>query len=53
MLKFRYGREDEEVMGLKFYNEAAMALKQIYPPLYQLDHQEPVTGFQVCIAFNL
>lgn len=28
---FRYGREDEEVMGLKFCNEAIIALKQIWP----------------------
>ncbi|XP_015379651.1 PREDICTED: arrestin homolog [Diuraphis noxia] len=31
-LTFRYGREDEEVMGLKFCNEAIMCLAQIYPP---------------------
>ncbi|KAG4072017.1 hypothetical protein HA402_010954 [Bradysia odoriphaga] len=30
-LTFRYGREDEEVMGLKFCNEAIIALKQIWP----------------------
>lgn len=29
---FRYGREDEEVMGLKFCNEAIMCLAQLYPP---------------------
>lgn len=27
----RYGREDEEVMGLKFCNEAIIALQQIWP----------------------
>ncbi|KAG8226662.1 hypothetical protein J437_LFUL005748, partial [Ladona fulva] len=31
-MTFRYGREDEEVMGLKFCNEAIMALGQLYPP---------------------
>ncbi|KAH1005434.1 hypothetical protein HUJ04_006424, partial [Dendroctonus ponderosae] len=31
-LMFRYGREDEEVMGLKFCNEAVMCLAQLYPP---------------------
>lgn len=31
-LTFRYGREDEEVMGLKFCNEAVMCLAQLYPP---------------------
>lgn len=30
-LTFRYGREDEEVMGLKFCNEAVIALSQIWP----------------------
>ena len=29
---YRYGREDEEVMGLKFCNEAIMCLSQLYPP---------------------
>ena len=28
---YRYGREDEEVMGLKFCNEAVIALQQIWP----------------------
>lgn len=32
ILYFRYGREDEEVMGLKFCNEAVMCLAQLYPP---------------------
>lgn len=27
----RYGREDEEVMGLKFCNEAIITLQQIWP----------------------
>ncbi|TMW40003.1 hypothetical protein DOY81_014917, partial [Sarcophaga bullata] len=30
-LTFRYGREDEEVMGLRFCNEAIMSLHQILP----------------------
>ncbi|XP_055849117.1 phosrestin-2-like [Episyrphus balteatus] len=30
-LTFRYGREDEEVMGLKFCNELVVALKQLWP----------------------
>ncbi|XP_058822478.1 uncharacterized protein LOC131684026 [Topomyia yanbarensis] len=30
-LTFRYGREDEEVMGLKFCNEAVIALQHIWP----------------------
>lgn len=40
MLTFRYGREDEEVMGLKFCNEAVMCLAQLYPPYSGSDHQE-------------
>ncbi|XP_067145499.1 arrestin homolog [Centruroides vittatus] len=31
VLVFRYGREDEEVMGLKFYTEAVLDFKQVYP----------------------
>ncbi|XP_050328665.1 uncharacterized protein LOC126758443 [Bactrocera neohumeralis] len=30
-LTFRYGREDEEVMGLRFCNEAIMSLHQVWP----------------------
>ncbi|XP_059482863.1 arrestin homolog [Neocloeon triangulifer] len=30
-LTFRYGREDEEVMGLRFCNEAVMSLSRLYP----------------------
>lgn len=33
LYKFRYGREDEEVMGLKFCNEAIIALQQIWPKI--------------------
>jgi hypothetical protein len=29
----RYGREDEEVMGLKFCNEAVIAFQQIWPKI--------------------
>ncbi|XP_026672431.1 phosrestin-2-like isoform X2 [Ceratina calcarata] len=39
-LTFRYGREDEEVMGLKFCNEAVMCLAQLYPPVGGADQQE-------------
>ncbi|GFQ81856.1 arrestin, lateral eye [Trichonephila clavata] len=31
VLTFRYGREDEEVMGLKFYTEAILHYEQVYP----------------------
>jgi beta-arrestin len=30
-LTFRYGREDEEVMGLRFCNEAVMSLNKLFP----------------------
>lgn len=40
----RYGREDEEVMGLKFCNEAIIALKQIWPTS---NEKEPLTPLQV------
>ncbi|KAK1134246.1 hypothetical protein K0M31_012028 [Melipona bicolor] len=46
-LTFRYGREDEEVMGLKFCNEAVMCLAQLYPPYSGADQQE-TTPLQVC-----
>lgn len=29
VLTFRYGREDEEVMGLKFYTEAVLDYRQV------------------------
>lgn len=41
----RYGREDEEVMGLKFCNEAIIALKQIWP--VPEDSQEVLSALQV------
>jgi len=46
MLTFRYGREDEEVMGLKFCNEAVMSLAQLYP-LHERAPVEPNTQLQV------
>ncbi|CAH2264974.1 jg5039 [Pararge aegeria aegeria] len=30
---FRYGREEDEVMGLSFYKELYLASEQVYPPL--------------------
>jgi hypothetical protein len=42
----RYGREDEEVMGLKFCNEAIIALQQIWP---KIDEQRfELSPLQVC-----
>ena len=33
LLTFRYGRDDEEVMGLKLSNESVLCVEQIYPLL--------------------
>ncbi|KAM7348216.1 beta-arrestin-1-like isoform 1-T2 [Cochliomyia hominivorax] len=38
-LTFRYGREDEEVMGLRFCNEAIMSLHQIWPRKEELSKE--------------
>lgn len=45
-LTFRYGREDEEVMGLKFCNEAVMCLAQLYPA-HEKSTPETPTPLQV------
>ncbi|XP_015605542.1 arrestin homolog isoform X2 [Cephus cinctus] len=52
-LTFRYGREDEEVMGLKFCNEAVMCLAQLYPPYPGAEHQEPNTPLQEALIKRL
>ncbi|XP_012214645.1 arrestin homolog [Linepithema humile] len=52
-LTFRYGREDEEVMGLKFCNEAVMCLAQLYPPYTGSDHQESTTPLQEALVKRL
>ncbi|XP_070154992.1 phosrestin-2 [Polyergus mexicanus] len=52
-LTFRYGREDEEVMGLKFCNEAVMCLAQLYPPYAGSDHQESITALQEALVKRL
>ena len=52
-LTFRYGREDEEVLGLRFCNEAILALKQLWPPLkddpeeVETEEDEELTPLQV------
>ena len=53
-LTFRYGREDEEVLGLKFCNEAILALKQLWPPLPTdvLDDEDELTPLQVKFALR-
>ncbi|KYQ57411.1 Phosrestin-1 [Trachymyrmex zeteki] len=47
-LTFRYGREDEEVMGLKFCNEAMMCLAQLYPFYVGAHHLETKSLLQEC-----
>ncbi|KAG8264070.1 hypothetical protein J6590_019414 [Homalodisca vitripennis] len=51
-LTFRYGREDEEVMGLKFCNEAIMCLAQLYPP-HERAQLEPKTPLQEALMRRL
>lgn len=36
---FRYGREEDEVMGLSFYKELYLASEQVYPPLEKRPHE--------------
>ncbi|XP_072386467.1 arrestin homolog [Diabrotica undecimpunctata] len=50
-LTFRYGREDEEVMGLKFCNEAIMCIAQLYPPTPVVE--EMVTPLQEALMKRL
>lgn len=51
-LTFRYGREDEEVMGLKFCNEAVIALKQIWPRVEDTA-AEPLSPLQEALLERL
>lgn len=46
---YRYGREDEEVMGLKFCNEAVIALKQLWPKPVP-DNKDDMNPLQVSRA---
>lgn len=50
IFNYRYGREDEEVMGLKFCNEAIIALKQIWPPP---EDQEEFSPLQVRLHYKI
>ncbi|OWR46083.1 arrestin protein [Danaus plexippus plexippus] len=36
---FRYGREEDEVMGLSFYKELYLASEQVYPPLQKRPYE--------------
>ncbi|XP_076316099.1 phosrestin-2-like [Tachypleus tridentatus] len=53
LLTFRYGRKDEEIMGLKFYTEAVLDFKQVYPPIDTLDRHEELTSFQQILLRKL
>ncbi|KAG5342558.1 ARRH protein, partial [Acromyrmex charruanus] len=52
-LTFRYGREDEEVMGLKFCNEAMMCLAQLYPFYVGAHHLETKSPLQEALIKRL
>ncbi|CAB3371492.1 Hypothetical predicted protein [Cloeon dipterum] len=53
-LTFRYGREDEEVMGLRFCNEAVMSLSRLYPgPSPHDKHAQDVTPLQEALVKRL
>ncbi|XP_070520110.1 phosrestin-2 isoform X2 [Cardiocondyla obscurior] len=52
-LTFRYGREDEEVMGLKFCNEAMMCLAQLYPSYVGAQHLEIKSPLQEALIKRL
>ena len=47
LLTFRYGRDDEEVMGLKLSNESVLCVEQIYPLLPGAPIPQPLTKCQV------
>ena len=47
LLTFRYGRDDEEVMGLKLSNESVLCVEQIYPLLPGAPLPQPLTKCQV------
>ena len=40
---FRYGRDDEELLGLRFCNEVVIAADQIHPPPELQDNKEEET----------
>ncbi|XP_063708935.1 phosrestin-2 [Culicoides brevitarsis] len=52
-LTFRYGREDEEVMGLKFCNEAVISLKQLWPKISAEVNRDENTPLQDALLERL
>ncbi|XP_022643914.1 phosrestin-2-like [Varroa destructor] len=53
VLTFRYGREDEEVMGLKFYTEAILDYRQVYPEPANQTTIEELTPLQETLMRKL
>lgn len=48
---FRYGREEDEVMGLSFYKELYLASEQVYPPLQKRPYE--LTRTQVTMSITV
>ena len=46
-LHFRYGRDDEELLGLRFCNEVVVAADQIHPPPKLDENGTSATGVSV------
>ncbi|OQR70092.1 phosrestin-2-like [Tropilaelaps mercedesae] len=53
VLTFRYGREDEEVMGLKFYTEAILDYRQVFPEPSNQATVEELTPLQLNLMRKL
>ncbi|KAI9555630.1 hypothetical protein GHT06_018145 [Daphnia sinensis] len=53
LLTFRYGRDDEEVMGLKLSNESVLCVEQIYPLLPGAPLPQPLTKCQEVLMKRL
>lgn len=54
-LTFRYGREIDEVLGLRFCNDAIVSFKQLWPPLPENsedDNFKQLTSLQVEFAIK-
>ncbi|XP_057368015.1 phosrestin-2-like [Daphnia carinata] len=53
LLTFRYGRDDEEVMGLKLSNESVLCVEQVYPLLPGVPAPQPLTKCQEVLMKRL
>lgn len=47
-----YGREDEEVMGLRFSNEAIMSIAQLWPRPQTSINNTQLTPLQVILCYH-